>query len=113
MCRLAELVYQAPEVGGRQRENPAAPGARGKRVELPAQPVFECVWVAVDEALRGQDLQRARHLALLAAEQLGNSHHAEPAVVGGLILTQRKEDVQGAADRSTLSNHSCSLCTIS
>jgi hypothetical protein len=96
-----------PQLRGRKRQEPAAAGAGGEGIEPPAEPVLERVGVTVDEAVRSERLERPRDLALLAAEQLGDAHDAQPAARGGLVVAEGQKDVEGTVYGSTLSNQSC------
>ena len=65
---LLERRHQPAQHGPRVVEQAPLAGQAGERVHAPAEAVGERVGVAVDEAVVGERLERARDLALLAAE---------------------------------------------
>src|SRR5437764_1493515 len=82
----------------------------GEREEAPAEPIGARSRVAVDEAVLGEGLERPRDLALVGADELCNSQHAEPVGGEGLVPAQRREDIDSAPQTScSISNHSCSI----
>src|SRR5918999_3521794 len=107
MGRFTEFGHEPPQGRRSEGEQTAPTGLNGERVDTGAEPVLEGVRVAVYEAQLGQRLERARDLALLAAEQSGHTHHSEAAVRGGGLVAEREQDVERKAQRSVSCNHGC------
>ncbi len=74
-------LAQTTWCGGRE---PLLTGDGRQREDAPAEAVGESLRIALHETVVGEHLQRARDLALLPADELGDARHAElPALVEG------------------------------
>ena len=93
---LAELPDQMLEPCPTGNEQPGVAGASGEGEQPPAQAVVEALGIAVDEPGLGKSLQGPRHLALLAADELGDAHDAEAPVRRRLLTAEGQEDLEAA-----------------
>ena len=95
---LLERVDELPQDRPGEVEQAPVAGQAGERVDPPAEPVGEAVGIAIDEPEGGERLQRARHLALLATEQIGDARDAETAALDGRLRAEREQHLEAAAN---------------
>ena len=112
MDALAERAGEAADdrLGGSDEGRVARAG--GDAEERPAEAVGAGSRIAVDEAVLVERAQRARDLALVLAEELGEAEDAEAAGRARLLGVERLEDAEPATETGCgICNHCCSSRT--
>ena len=109
---LAERAGEAADdrLGGSDEGRVAR--ACGDAEERPAEAVGPGARIAVDEAVLVERPQRARDLALVLAEELGEAQDAEAAGRARLVGVEGLEDAEPATEAGCgICNHCCSIRT--
>ena len=109
---LAELLHEAVQEARRRCQQARLARARGEHEDLPADAVGERVGVALDEAVLGERGERARDLALVAADELGQAHDAEPAAARGLRPRERLQYGEAALETGGAGVHARTLAQV-
>ena len=93
-----ERVHEALENRPGEVEQAPVAGQAGERVDPPAEAVGQGVGIAIDEPERRERLQRARYLALLAAEQVGDARDPETPALDCGFGAEREEHLEASTD---------------
>lgn len=93
MDALAELAHERSHHRRRLDDQPRFADPRSEREDAPAEAVGSRFRVALDEAVLVERLQRARELALVATDELGEAHDSQP-VARSRVLRERAEDLE-------------------
>ena len=100
MHALPELRAQPLDELFADGQQAGVAGVRRGGEQGPAEPVSARLGVALDEALCSERLERARHLALVLRDQLGDPVHPQPVRGQCLVRAKSGQDRQTAAQTS-------------